>query len=540
MKHDAIAWKKKREYSPEEFAIADLILAEIIAGKAIQPALRAHPLPAGRGFLAKHALVAAYYQGVAKGDLMAAPELLARIRMKPIRTLSGVATITVLTKPAPCPGECIFCPTEENMPQSYLSDEPGARRGVENNFDPYRQVASRLKGLHEVGHPTDKIELLILGGSWTAYPKDYQEWFVRRCLEAMNEENPEDNAPEGGLLGVQIRNTMAQHRNVGMVIETRPDLVNREELVFYRKLGVTKLQIGVQSLDDSILVLNKRGHTVQEMVAAIQMIRLAGFKIVAHWMPNLLGATPQSDRLDYARLWRDGSVQPDELKIYPCQLLKQAELYEYWKRGEYKPYTEDELTDLLADIKPTTPRYCRINRVIRDIPSNHVVEGNRNTSLRQDLAARMQAKGQKCQCIRCREVRSKDMDVETLEMHDLVYDTGQTVEHFISFDTATDELAGFLRLSLPKANNPLAIAELDSAAMIREVHVFGQSLEIGADIKGAAQHLGLGKKLIEQASLISLQAGFTHLAVISAIGTREYYRKRGFTEGELYMQKALA
>ena len=540
MKHDAIAWKKKREYSPEEFAIADLILAEIIAGKAIQPALRAHPLPAGRGFLAKHALVAAYYQGVAKGDLMADPELLARIRMKPIRTLSGVATITVLTKPAPCPGECIFCPTEENMPQSYLSDEPGARRGVENNFDPYRQVASRLKGLHEVGHPTDKIELLILGGSWTAYPKDYQEWFVRRCLEAMNEENPEDRAPEGGLQGIQIRNTMAQHRNVGMVIETRPDLVNREELLFYRKLGVTKLQIGVQSLDDSILVLNKRGHTVQEMVAAIQMIRLAGFKIVAHWMPNLLGATPQSDRLDYARLWRDGSVQPDELKIYPCQLLKQAELYEYWKRGEYKPYTEDELTDLLADIKPTTPRYCRINRIIRDIPSNHVVEGNRNTSLRQDLAAHMQAKGQKCQCIRCREVRSKDMDVETLEMHDLVYDTGQTVEHFISFDTVTDELAGFLRLSLPKANNPLAIAELDSAAMIREVHVFGQSLEIGADIKGAAQHLGLGKKLIEQASLISLQAGFTHLAVISAIGTREYYRKRGFTEGELYMLKALS
>ena len=168
-----------------------------------------------------------------------------------------------------------------------------------------------------------------------------------------------------------------------------------------------------------------------------------------------------------------------------------------------------------------------------------MVEGNRNTSLRQDLAARMQAKGLKCQCIRCREVRSKDMDVETLEMHDLVYDTGQTVEHFISFDTATDELAGFLRLSLPKANNLLAIAELDSAAMIREVHVFGQSLEIGADIKGAAQHLGLGKKLIEQASLISLQAGFTHLAVISAIGTREYYRKRGFTEAELYMLKAL-
>ncbi len=540
MKHDAIAWKKKREYSPEEMAIADLILAEIMAGKAIQPALRAHPLPGGRGFLAKHALVAAYYQRVEKGELQADPDLLARIRMKPVRTLSGVATITVLTKPAPCPGECIFCPTEENMPQSYLSDEPGARRGVENNFDPYLQVSSRLKGLHEVGHPTDKIELLILGGSWTAYPKDYQEWFVRRCLEAMNEENPEDAAPRGGLLAVQLRNTKAQHRNVGMVIETRPDLVNREELIFYRKLGVTKLQIGVQSLDDHILALNKRGHTVQEMVNAIQLIRLAGFKLVAHWMPNLLGATVESDRQDYARLWLEGSVQPDELKIYPCQLLKQAELYKYWERGEYRPYGEEELTELLVEIKPTTPRYCRINRIIRDIPSNHVVEGNRNTSLRQNLAARMQAKGLKCQCIRCREVRSKDFDALSMDLHDLVYDTGQTIEHFISFDTANDELAGFLRLSLPKANNPLAIADLDGAAMVREVHVFGQSLEIGADGKGAAQHLGLGKQLIEQASQISLEAGFTHLAVIAAIGTREYYRNRGFTEGELYMVKGLA
>ncbi len=540
MKHDAIAWQKKREYSPEEKAIADLILDEIIAGKPIQPALRAHPLPGGRGFLAKHALVAAYYRSVENGKLPADPGLLARIRMKPIRTLSGVATLTVLTKPAPCPGECIFCPTEENMPQSYLSDEPGARRGVENNFDPYLQVSSRLKGLHEVGHPTDKIELLILGGSWTAYPKDYQEWFVRRCLEAMNEENQADEPPKGGLLGVQKRNTRARHRNVGMVIETRPDLVNRDELVFYRKLGVTKLQIGVQSLDDRILALNKRGHTVKEMVDAIQMIRLAGFKIVAHWMPNLLGATLESDRLDYARLWTEGSVQPDELKIYPCQLLKQAELYNYWERGEYQPYGEEELTELLSDIKPTTPRYCRINRVIRDIPSNHVVQGNRNTSLRQDLAARMQSKGVKCQCIRCREVRSKNFDSGTMKLHDLVYDTGHTLEHFISFNTASDELIGFLRLSLPKVNNPLGIPDLNGAAMIREVHVFGQSLEIGADIKGAAQHLGLGKRLIEEASVISLQAGFSHLAVISAIGTREYYHKRGFIEGELYMLKALA
>ncbi|MEA4812999.1 MAG: tRNA uridine(34) 5-carboxymethylaminomethyl modification radical SAM/GNAT enzyme Elp3 [Anaerolineaceae bacterium] len=539
MKHDAIAWKKKREYNAEELALADLILGEIRAGKAIQPALRANPLPGGRGFLAKHALVAAYYQQVEAGIMQPDPELLARIRMKPIRTLSGVATITVLTKPAPCPGECIFCPSEENMPQSYLSDEPGARRGVENNFDPYLQVSSRLKGLYEVGHPTDKIELLILGGSWSAYPKEYQEWFVRRCLEAMNEENPEDLPPNGGLKAVQKRNAKARHRNVGMVVETRPDLVNRDELIFYRNLGVTKLQIGVQSLDERILALNRRGHTLKEMTEAIQLIREAGFKIVAHWMPNLLGATLDSDRADYARLWEEGSVQADELKIYPCQLLKQAELYKYWERGEYKPYTEEELIKLLAEIKPTTPRYCRINRVIRDIPSPHVVEGNRNTSLRQNLGARMQENGLKCQCIRCREVRNKKLDPKTLQLNDLMYDTGATIEHFISFDTQEDELAGFLRLSMPKKQNPLALTDLEGAAIIREVHVFGQSLEIGADKLGAAQHLGLGKSLIEKASALSLENGFKRLAVISAIGTQEYYRKRGFAEGALYMVKDL-
>ena len=532
------AWVKKRNISPEELALARQVLEEIRSGAEPRAALRAHPLPGGAGFLAKHALVAAYRDMVASGELHEDPQLLAAIRMKPVRTLSGVTTITVLTRPSPCPGECIFCPSETDMPQSYLPDEPGARRGVENHFDPWLQVSSRLQALREVGHPTDKVELLILGGSWGAYPRSYREWFVRRCFEALNEENPQDDIGDVSLAEVQERNSHGRHRNVGLVIETRPDLINRSELLEYRRLGVTKLQIGVQSLDDQILELNRRGHSADEARQAFALARAAGFKLVAHWMPNLLGATPVSDRQDFLRLWEEGGLDPDELKIYPCQLLRSAPLYAYWQRGEYLPYSEETLLDLLADIKTQVPRYCRINRVIRDIPSPNVVAGNRNTSLRQDVAKEMARRGTHCQCIRCREVRAEAVEATELTLHDLVYPAGGAEEHFISFDTPDDHLAGFLRLSLPN-ENPLAIPDLESAAIIREVHVYGQSLEVGADQSGAAQHRGLGRKLIAQAEAIAIARGYVNLAVISAVGTREYYAARGFVNGALYMVKDL-
>ena len=532
------AWVKKRNISPEELALARQVLEEIRSGAEPRAALRAHPLPGGAGFLAKHALVAAYRDMVASGELHEDPHLLAAIRMKPVRTLSGVTTITVLTRPSPCPGECIFCPSETDMPQSYLPDEPGARRGVENHFDPWLQVSSRLQALREVGHPTDKVELLILGGSWGAYSRSYREWFVRRCFEALNEENPQDDIGDVSLAEVQERNSHGRHRNVGLVIETRPDLINRSELLEYRRLGVTKLQIGVQSLDDQILELNRRGHSADEARQAFALARAAGFKLVAHWMPNLLGATPASDRQDFLRLWEEGGLDPDELKIYPCQLLRSAPLYAYWQRGEYLPYSEETLLDLLADIKTQVPRYCRINRVIRDIPSPNVVAGNRNTSLRQDVAKEMARRGTHCQCIRCREVRAEAVEATELTLHDLVYPAGGAEEHFISFDTPDDHLAGFLRLSLPNGN-PLAIPDLESAAIIREVHVYGQSLEVGADQSGAAQHRGLGRKLIAQAEAIAIARGYVNLAVISAVGTREYYAARGFVNGALYMVKDL-
>jgi elongator complex protein 3 len=335
---------------------------------------------------------------------------------------------------------------------------------------------------------------------------------------------------------VQTLNETASHRNVGLVIETRPDEINPDEIRWLRYLGVTKVQMGAQSFDDHILEVNKRGHDVETTRHATALLRAAGFKIVLHWMPNLLGATPESDRADFARLW-DGFC-PDEIKIYPNQLLANAELYEYWQRGEFHPYTTQELIDLIGDIKPSIPRYCRVNRVIRDIPSTNVVEGNRRTSLRQDVHREMKQRGTSCQCVRCREVRKQRVSAEKVELHDLVYPAAQAEEHFISFDTPDDKLAGFIRLALPLSGSPdTGLGDLAGAALIREVHVYGQSLPVGAEKDGAAQHSGLGTQLLEEAEKVAREHGFTKIAVISAVGTRGYYIERGFERGELYLVK---
>ncbi|MHC1782701.1 MAG: elongator complex protein 3 [Anaerolineaceae bacterium] len=528
------SWLNAREITEEKLAIAHRILEEVRQGKIAWESIRKHPLKEG-GYVGKHVLVAAYRQLVAEGQMAADESLLAKIRTKPVRTLSGVTTVTVLTKPYPCPGKCIFCPTDERMPKSYLYGEPGAMRGLQNDFDPYLQVASRIESLEATGHPTDKIELLILGGSWTAYRRDYQEWFIRRCFDAMN------GIDSTGLVEAQAYNEDALHRNVGLVIETRQDEINPEELAWLRQLGVTKVQMGAQSLDDEILRINRRGHTASDTLKATTMLRAAGFKIVLHWMPNLLGATPGSDKRDFQRLWEDGYA-PDEIKIYPTQLLKTAELYEYWQRGEYEPYTMEELVRLIADLKVTIPPYCRVNRVIRDIPSTQVVAGNRRTSLRQDVLVEMTRRGTTCQCVRCREIRGQVVSSEELRFDDQVYHPSSAEEHFLSFLTPDDKIAGYLRLSLPSAESaldPVLFGDLNGAALIREVHVFGQSLAVGDAPGGATQHSGLGKKLLVEAERLAGENGFIRLAVIAAVGTRKYYQARGFERGQLYMVKSI-
>ena len=534
-------WRETHLLTPDKKDLARVVLDQIRRGRDVTQTLRHHPLRDG-GYLNKSMLVSIYNELVAAGEMEPDPPLLERIRMKPMRTLSGVTTVTVLTKPYPCPGKCIFCPTDVRMPKSYLPDEPGAMRAVEHQFDPYAQVRSRIMQLESLGHPTDKIELLILGGTWSSYKRDYQEWFVKRCFDAMNDfvHLPSDEIRIGKaeLPDAHTFNETTHHRNVGLVIETRPDEITPDEIRWLRHLGVTKVQMGAQSLDDRILEMNKRGHDVECTRRATALLRAAGFKIVLHWMPNLHGATPESDREDFARLWAD--FCPDEIKIYPNQLLANAELYEYWQRGEFKPYTTQELIDLIADIKPTIPRYCRVNRVIRDIPSTNVVEGNRRTSLRQDVQAELKRRGTKCQCVRCREVKGKSVSAEALQLDDLVYEAGAAEEHFISYVTPEDTLAGFVRLSLPGRDSPqTGLSDLDGAALIREVHVYGQSLPVGGEKEGAAQHAGLGTRLLEEAEQIARAKGFTRMAVISAVGTRGYYLRRGFERGELYLTKQM-
>ncbi len=504
--------------------------------RAMERLLRRYPRSNGK--FAKDQLVAVYRELVATGQLAHDPALLRRLQMKPVRTLSGVATVTVLTKPFPCPGECIFCPTDVRMPKSYLHDEPGAQRAEAHGFDPYETTAGRLRALENIGHPTDKVELLILGGTWSYYPPDYQAWFIKRCLDALNGVEAET------LEAAQSLNAGAARRNVGLVIETRPDYVDAAELRRLRGYGVTKVQLGAQSLDDTILDLNRRGHTVEQTRRAVDLLRAAGFKLHLHWMPNLLGATPESDRADFMRLWSDPGLRPDELKIYPCSLLAEAELTAWHDRGEYTPYTDPELIDLIADCLAATPRYVRVNRVIRDIPAGHVVAGSTLSNLREVVERHLTTTGRRSQDIRAREVRGGRVEAETLTIDDLAYDTRGGLEHFLSANTPDDRLAGFLRLSLPSAEARTwhDLEALKTAAIIREVHVYGPVVPLQARTAGQggdAQHAGVGARLIAEAEALARAAGFERLAVISAIGTRDYYIRHGFEPDKLYLVKNL-
>lgn len=481
----------------------------------------------GLPWLSKSQLIQVYQELCDGGWMTHDPEVITMLQVKPTRSQAGVTVITVLTKPYPCPGKCIFCPTDVRMPKSYLHDEPGAMRAERHAFDPFDQTAARIEALERIGHPTDKLELLILGGTWSSYRRDYQEWFVKRCLEAMNGQQA------SSLAEAQVANSTSPRRNVGLVVETRPDHITPDELRWFRLLGVTKVQIGIQSLDDRILALNNRGEKVADMRLAMRLLRLAGFKIHAHWMPNLLGATPESDVEDFSRLWNDPALRPDELKIYPCMLVENAELYSYWQKGEYHPYSEEEITEVLIACKVQVPAYVRINRIVRDIPTTNVIAGMKKANLRQIAQRKMAARGLVCHCIRCREVRRQQFEPSDLILKRLVYETDATTEYFLSYET-DKYIAGFLRLSLPHPGVRMPIAEIADHAMIRELHIYGPAVPIGESSQGEAQHKGLGARLLAEAKNIATQTGFNHLAVISAIGTKAYYARHGFESDGLY------
>lgn len=459
---------------------------------------------------------------------------------KPIRTLSGVVPVTLLTKPYPCPGKCIFCPNDVRMPKSYLSAEPGAQRAAANNFDPYNQVTSRLQSYYANGHSTDKIELIILGGTWSAYPLPYKLWFIVRCFEALNEFKSDVKLALPRLSGeedwsclftAQKINETTACRCVGLSIETRPDFITLGQLIELRKMGCTKIQIGIQSLNNRVLKLNQRGHTIEATKKAIKLLRSFGFKIQAHWMANLYGSAPVKDIQDFKKLFSQKWYRPDELKIYPCSLIATAELMNYYRQKLWQPYSQTELMKVMVNVLPLAAEYCRVSRMIRDFSGDDIVVGNKATNFRQLV----EIKAKKIKEIRFREI--KNQPAENLTLKIISYVTSIGTEKFIQFVTPDNKICAFLRLSLPRRNVGAPIAELKNAALIRELHVYGSALALGQ--AGKIQHLGLGKKLLIQAQKITQKAGYKKISVISSIGTKEYYRLQGFNSGELYQHLKL-
>lgn len=553
------AWNQKRKsFDPARHAAAlKAILTEILSlsdaewdpRHSLRPILSRRPKD-GTGFFSKSNLVAGYHFLVAQGKLDPNPVLMDRIRMKPMRTASGVAPVTVLTAPAGCPAACIFCPDDYRMPKSYIHDEPGCQRAERDGFDPFQQTMGRIAGFESIGHTADKVELLILGGTWSAYSRAYREWYVQRCFDAMNGRGTPAHSLSSSLAEALERNESAAHRNVGLVVETRPDWIAPDEIVHLRRLGVTKVQIGVQSLDDRILALNNRGHDVASVRQALNLLRTAGFKLHLHWMPNLYGATPDTDRQDFHRFFSDPAIRPDELKIYPCSLIAGTELYRLFEAGQYRPYTEEELVTLLADVKPRIPPYTRVNRLFRDIPAQHIAAGVKTSNLREVVQAELRRRGTACGCIRCREISRQQVAESDLVLQEYRYATDLTEEIFLSHVLpapaahAQDRIVAFLRLSHirdAQSGSHAFLDEIRGAAMIREVHVYGPVRKIGDSVHDAraSQHIGLGSRLLAHAAEISRQAGFARQSVIAATGTRSYYARRGFARGELYMHRNL-
>lgn len=519
-------------------------------------------------------------------------EIINKIKLKPVRSISGVTTVTVLTKPFACPGQCIFCPNDVRMPKSYIATEPGAQRALINKFSPYLQVYNRLKALENIGHPTSKIELLILGGTWSYYPEKYKVWFILECFRSMNNfsenkfnykysslekinnlleddinksiRNINGNKPYNQLIQTkefketfskyiidesnkytleelwenlkieQNFNEKSKARCVGLVLETRPDCISTKEVLDMRKLGATKIQIGFQTLNDEISKKNKRNETKEQVINAFKLLRLAGFKIHGHFMPNLYGSNPEMDYEVYKEIFDSENFRPDELKIYPTSVIKNTELYEKFINNEYKPYSKETLENLLEKCISYTPEYCRLTRIIRDIPSTEIEVGNKTTNLRQIVEENMKRKNIPDLNIRNREIKTKKIDMIELKLKLIKYKCNGSTEYFIQYVTQDNSIVGFLRLSIPDSRINLITDELNECAIIREIHIYGPSIEISEKSSGYAQHLGLGTKLIRKAKEITRKNGFNKLAVISSIGTREYYKKRGFLLKNLY------
>jgi len=481
------------------------------------------------------------------------------LQRKPVRTASGVTPVAIMTSPHMCPhGKCLYCPggpaSEFSSSQSYTGHEPAAARGVQNDYDPYGQVTLRLHQLREIGHPVDKVELILMGGTMTARSHDYQEWFVKRALEAMNDYDLDaDPQPAEGesfaqdpekyefsyLEDVIAENEHGDIRNIGTTFETKPDWCDPEQVDRMLDLGGTKVEVGVQTTYERINREMHRGHGVQASIDANRRLRDAAFKVGFHMMPGQPGMTKEMCLEDFRRIFEDEKWKPDYLKIYPTLVVRDTVTYDMWRNEEFQPLRNEEAADLVAEIKDMIPRYTRLQRVQRDIPADHIDAGVWKSNLRHLARQRMDEHGYTCECIRCREAGMNDEDPQNVELDVLTYDAAGGTEHFLSFeDFDRDLLVGFARLRFP--NEPVR-QELDNAALLRELHVYGGEVGVGDDTAdGQHQHQGYGRRLMERAEEMAADAGFEKLSVISGIGARQYYKEKlGYRQDGPYVSKRL-
>jgi elongator complex protein 3 len=470
-------------------------------------------------------------------------EILRKILLvKPSRTLSGVAPVAVMTSPSPCPhGKCLPCPGGPDhpfhSPQSYTGEEPAAKRAREHDFDPFRQVHARLGQFEILGHRVEKVELIVMGGTMTARPEEYQQAFVSRCIEAMNTYPGGTPAAEPrDIHEVGDANENAAIRCVAITFETRPDWSKKEQIDRMLDYGVTKVELGVQHVDDEILRYNRRGCTVSDTVAANTLLRDAGLKVGFHMMPNLPSSTLESDRKMFEILFSDPRFRPDFLKIYPTLVTPGSEIEDLWQKNEYHPYAEDDLVDLIAYGKSLIPEFTRLQRIQRDIPAKLIVAGSKHSNFRQLVQNRLKASGKRCRCIRCREIGRLPSLAESV-IRVMEYDACGGREHFISA-VSDDSLIGFTRLRFPSM---VYRPELEGAALLRELHVYGSLVPVGMDAQAAEwQHRNYGRELLGRAEEIAHGAGFRRLAILSGIGVRPYYRRQGYERGGPYMIKELS
>ncbi len=472
--------------------------------------------------------------------------LLPLLRRKVTRAISGVTVIAAMTKPWPCPhGQpCAYCPggPSQGAPQSYTGHEPAAMRGIQNQYDPCMQVVNRMRQLKAIGHAVDKVELIIMGGTFPCTPSEYQEGFVKGCLDALVGVNTRT------LAEAKRRAETSKVRNVGITVETRPDWAKSEHVDHMLSMGVTRVELGVQNVYNDIYRLVKRGHTVKDVVDATRVLKDAGLKVGYHLMPGLPGTSFERDLKGFRRIFTSSDFKPDMIKIYPCLVLKGTKTYDWWKSDEYRPYSTEEAATLVAEVKKIVPPWIRIMRVQRDIPARLVEAGVKKSNLRQLAVKKLEDAGRRCRCIRCREVghrRLKDgvkPDRENVKILQHTEKASEGVDVFVSAeDPVNDVLVGYLRLRIPSEEAHRLEMRREPAAIVRELHVYGSLVPVGLHSAKAWQHKGYGAALLSEAERISLEDYERKKVVVtSALGTKLYYRRFGYDNDGPYVSKLVS